>query len=230
MIIGSRQKLHAVSDSVIQTYIDSKLIKRVNHTKSLGLLIDDRLSWDRHVDEYLCKKVASAIGALKRARPFVTQAVAVQIYKALILPYFDYCSVVWDGLSSRLVDKVQKLQNRAARVILRASFDTSSCDLRNRLQWDSLCVRRKKQKAIMMYKSLNGLAPPYLQNLFASHRTNYDLRNCDKKKLSLPLPRTDYCKRSFSYSGAKTWNDLPPHVRLSTSQAQFQRELNKHFY
>ena len=53
--------------------------------------------------------------------------------QALILPYFDYCSVVWDGLSNHLGDKVQKLQNRAARVILRANYDTISSRLRNRL-------------------------------------------------------------------------------------------------
>ena len=85
-------------------------------------------------------------------RPFVTQSVAVQNYKALILPYFDYCGAVWDGLGNHLADKVQDLQNRAARVILRASYDTSSSDLRNRLHWDSLCIRRKKLKAVLMCK------------------------------------------------------------------------------
>lgn len=228
MIIGSRQKLHAEGDSVIQAYIDSKPVKRVDHTKSLGLIIDDRLSWGVHIDEYLCKKVASAIGALKRVRPFVTQAVAVQIYKALILPYFDYCSAVWDGLSNRLADKVQKLQNRAARVILRASYDTRSSDLRNRLRWDSLCVRRIKLKAILMFKSIHGLAPSYLQNLFSARHTNYHLRNSEQR-LTLPRPRTDYCKRSFSYSGAKIWNELPVYVRLSTSLAQFKRKINQLF-
>ena len=55
-----------------------------------------------------------AIGALKRVRPFISTDVAVQIYNALILPHFDYCSPVWDCMSGYLSDK---LQNRAARVI-----------------------------------------------------------------------------------------------------------------
>ena len=42
---------------------------------------------------------------------------AIKIYKGLIEPHFDYCSVVWDGLSQQLSEKLQKPQNRAARVI-----------------------------------------------------------------------------------------------------------------
>ena len=110
---------------MVSISIDDRTIKRVDHTKSLGLTIDAQLSWSKHVDE-ISKKVSSAIGALKRVRPFIPTDVAVQIYNALILPHFDYCSPVWDGLSGCLSDKLQKLQNRATRVITQSPFDTSS--------------------------------------------------------------------------------------------------------
>ena len=224
LFIGSRQKLQAEGDKVIQASLESKPIRRVDHTKSLGLIIDDRLSWNFQIDE-LCKRVSCAIGALKRLRPFVSEATAIQIYRALVLPYFDYCSAVWDGLCNRLADKVQKLQNRAARVILKAKYDTSSSILRNRLSWDTLAIRRKKQKAVLMYKCLNGLVPNYLQNLFTHRCTSYNLRN-QEYKITLPKPRTDFLKRSFSYSGAKLWNDLPLSIRSSSSLAKFKREIN----
>ena len=96
--------------------IDDKTIKRVHHTKSLGLTIDAQFSWSKHVDK-ICKKASSAIGALKRVRTFFSTDVAVQIYNALILPHFDYCSPVCDCMSGYLSDTLQKLQNRAVRVI-----------------------------------------------------------------------------------------------------------------
>ena len=102
MIIGSRQKLQTQNDE-FDIEIDGEKIKRVDHTKSLGLIIDDRLSWSKHVEE-ISKKVSSSIGALKRVRPFISTKTAVQIYNALTLPYFDYCSPVWDCLSSQLSD------------------------------------------------------------------------------------------------------------------------------
>ena len=153
----------------------------------------------------LCKKVTSAIGSLRRIRPLISHSTAVLVYNSLIQPHFDYCSLVWDGLSDQLSDKLQKLQNRAARVILKANYGASSSLLLDILKWDKLVRRRKKQKAIMMFKSPNEQAPVYLQNLFHERSTDYDLRN-SFHKLTLPRPRANYLKLSFSYSGDLLWN------------------------
>ena len=80
------------------------MIRRVDYTKSLGLTIDDRLSWSNHVDE-ICRKVSSAIGAVK----YGSGDTALQIYNALILPHFDYCSPVSECLIGQSSDKLQKL-------------------------------------------------------------------------------------------------------------------------
>ena len=201
MIIGSRQRLSVQCDDV-EIRIDDQIIERVDHTKSSVLIIDAHLYWCKHVEE-ICKKVSSAIGALKRVRPFISKETAIQIYNALIIPHFDYCSPVWDCLSGYLSDKLQKLQNRAARVITKSPFDTSS----NTLDWERLFLRRKKQKALMVFKTMNGLAPDYLQSLFSEHHFVYNLRDSEGK-LTLPKPNTNYLKRSFSYSGAMLWNNL----------------------
>ena len=97
--------------------------------------------------ETLCKKASSAIGALKRVPPFIPTDVAVQIYNVLILPHFDYCSPVWDCMSGYLSDKLQKLQNRAARVITQSPFETSSNLLLAMLKWEKLSLRRKKTES-----------------------------------------------------------------------------------
>ena len=81
-------------------------VKRVSHTKSLGTHIDQHLSWNVHIDN-LCKKVASGIGVLKRIRPFVNSNTLQMIFSSLIQPYFDYCSVVWDGCGTTLAGKIQ---------------------------------------------------------------------------------------------------------------------------
>ena len=159
MIVGSRQKLDAVGDNhCINLNIEGKIIKRVDHAKSLGLYIDKNLSWSKHIEE-ISKKISSGIGALKRIRPFISQNIAVQIYKALIEPHFECCSPVWHGINNKLSDKLQKLQNRAARAITQSNFDTSSSYLRNLPGWDDLSTRRDKQLSIAMFKTLNGFFP-----------------------------------------------------------------------
>ena len=80
----------------------------------------------------------------------------------------------------------------------------------------------------MMFKSLNEQAPVYLQNLFHERSTDYDLRN-SFHKLTLPRPRTNYLKRSFSYSGALLWNSLPENVREIKSVRKFKEQINHLF-
>ena len=129
---------------------------------------------------------------------------------------------------SQLSEKLQKLQNRAIRVINKSSYDTSSRFLLNSLDWDNLSVRRAKQKTDLMYKFIDNLAPAYLCNLFTPRTPNYYFRNA-KKKLMLPKPRTDYLKRSFSYSGALLWNNLPEEIRTSNSLGFFKRSSHSWF-
>ena len=144
----------------------------------------------------------------------------LQIYKGHIEPHFDYCSVVWDGLSQQLNEKLQVLQNRAARVITKSSYNTNSSNLLNSLSWDNLSVRRTKQKANLMHKCVNKLAPNYRCNMFTPRALPFDLRDASPK-LHLPKPRTDYLKRSFCYSGASLWNDLPEDIRTIKSLGNF---------
>ena len=77
----------------------------------------------------------------------------------------------------------------------------------------------------MMFKSLNGLAPVYLHDLFSEQHTDYDLRD-SFRKLNLPKPRTDYLKRSVGYSGALLWNSLPQNIRAIRSIGQSKKEIN----
>ena len=153
---------------------------------------------------------------------------AIKIYKSLIEPQFDYCSAVWDGLTQQPSEKLQKLRNRALKVITKSSYAASFRFLLNLLGWDNLSVRRAKQKANLMSKCINNLALSYLCNLFAPGSPNYYFRNA-KKKLMLPKPRTDYLKRSFSYSGALLWSNLPKEISTSNFLGFFKRSSHRWF-
>ena len=90
-------------------------------------------------------------------------------------------------------------------------------------------VMRQRQKAILMFKVLNGLTPPYLSEMF-THKTsfqNYELRS-SKMNLELPKCRTNYYKNSFAFSGAKLWNDLPPSVKDESSLKRFVCKLDSY--
>ena len=137
----------------------------MSSTKSLGVSIDENLSWKTHI-ETVCKKISSALGLIKRIRDFVPFYTLLNIFNGLVKPQFDYCSLVWDCCNTGLAEKLQKLQNRAARILLSAPYDSSATDLFRRLHWKNLRNQRLFAKAIMMFKILNGQTPDYLSNKF----------------------------------------------------------------
>ena len=83
----------------------------------------------------------------------------ITIYKSLILPHLDYCSAVWGCIGNGLSQKLEKLQNRAARIITGSSWDASSAPILHALKWDSLADRRAKQLKSLMFKTVNNLVP-----------------------------------------------------------------------
>ena len=123
---------------------------------------------------YQCKKIASGIGALKRVRSFVPHETLRSIFKSLVQPHFHYCSSVWGCCSKTPASKLQKLQNRAARKTY-SNYDANADNLIKKLGWRKLDSQRSIHKAVMVYKSLNGLTPDYLSSKFVDRSS---VSNC----------------------------------------------------
>ena len=225
ILIGSRSKINSM-DVQPTVKIDTCPIKRVKSAKVLGVEIDENLNWEKHI-EYIASKVSSGIGALKKLKEFVDRDTLVLVYNALIQPHFDYCCEVWDELGKGLGERLQKLQNRAARVVMNFKNEHGQSILaRTALGWTSLEERRALMKAKLMYKTVNQLAPQRLCNIFQSSNTvnSYNLRG-SSTGLFIPRSRTEFFKKSFSYSGAKLWNRIPENILNSISYNSFCKNL-----
>ena len=166
------------------------------------------LGWQCLVDT-ICKKVSAGIGALKRIRSLVPHQTLLKMCDALVAPYFDYCSEVWGCMGKGLCDNLQRLQNRAGRIITFSDYNTRPADILQDLRWDTLEQRRPKQLAIIVFKSLNNLYPESLKNMFkpTSGVHSYNVRGASNN-IFVPRPRTEAAKRAFSYRGAVMWNGL----------------------
>ena len=165
-------------------------IKRVNKSKTLGIIIDEHLSWNDQIQNVITK-VSKGIGMLRRIRQFVPKSTLLGIYNAIVLSHFDYCSLVWDNCCEYLTDKLQKFQNRAARIITGRTYDVSSDDVLKELNWEPL--NYKINKTIFMHKVRNDIMPSSLTNLFKiktiwrSNNNNY----------ALGKPKTNFLKKAL---------------------------------
>ena len=153
----------------------------------------------------------------------------LSIYNLLVQPHLDYCSSVRRSCSKSLSQKLQKLHNRAARVITFSNYDRSTDELLQMVNWVKLDRQRLVNKSIMMYKIANNMVPEYLSSrfVFRSDTLTYNLRDSDGT-LAIPQPHTNYCKRSLSYSGVVLWNSLSLNIRQSLSPNEFKSKLKNY--
>lgn len=125
-----------------------------------------------------------------------------------------------------IIDKLYKLQKRAARMIYNMPMRTASEPLFRKLNWMPLTDRIKYRKNLLVFKSLNALAPAYMENMFKYvHNTHSrNTRSALSKKLSLPSgSHLKIFTNSFAYSAANSWNSLPDFVRDSNSLNCYKR-------
>ena len=101
-------------------------VPRTENYTCLGVSQEERLTLEKHIGT-ICAKIRAGIGVLRRMKPFAPQETLKLIYEALVQRYFNYCSPLWDNCGTGLKDKLQKFQNRAARVISPTIFDLWMC-------------------------------------------------------------------------------------------------------
>ena len=106
-------------------FVKDVSIRRVKQVKNLGLITDENLTWDHHIN-YISQKMKQNLGILKHMHKTLSTESLYMLYKTLIEPHIRYCIIVWGNCGEVLKDKLQILQNRAARIITRTTYDTAN--------------------------------------------------------------------------------------------------------
>ncbi len=115
------------------------------------MTVDENLCWKSNTDSIICKNISSGIYALKRIKEYVDQKTLVSVYNAIIQPYFSYCCEVWNTFDETQSTRLQKLHNRAARVIASVPNEVDQQTVLNILGWEPLKEQRVKTKAKIMF-------------------------------------------------------------------------------
>ena len=228
MVAGSRPKLKRISEEVSEQpsfFINGTQIETVERTKYLGVQLDCHLVWDEHI-KGMRNKVSRALGFLKYAKKFLQQGTLSKMYRGIVEPHFRYCCSVWGCCGKTQIDALQRLQNRAARIVTNSSYHVSATGLIKRLGWPTISDIILSETATIMFKSTNSLGPEYLSELFVKNSAlnTMRLRNTETD-LRVPLFKTANGQKSISFRGPKLWNQLSSDVRLAPSLSTFKRRL-----
>jgi hypothetical protein len=229
MLFGTRRRLSKCKD--VNLFLDDDKIERVQCFKYLGIWMDENMSFNSHVEK-LSKKISSRIGMISRATKYLTLEYRKVLFNAMVLPYFDYCSHVWSNINVKERNVLVRLHKRGCRMILKVPKLTPTEDVLKELQWSSIEKRWVKNKACFMYKMLKGKHPDYMVKYFTESKDvhNHKTRHAQNGALTLCKIDSESGRRTLLFSGAKLWNELPPHVRNAESYSAFKQQVCKYLY
>lgn len=210
--------------SEINIDLNGETIEKVDHIKYLGFIIDKKLNFNEHI-EYICKKIGKKIGFFKRIRNKLNVLTAINIYNTIIKPHFEYGStILYTCCTETHLERLQKLQNKAMRSILKLNRYASINTMLNTLKWLSIKQRLALNTLKLIRKIKLGNAPDYLceQIRYVGEVQPYSLRSADNFRL--PRAATSSMQRSLFIKGFKLFNSLPNIVKTETNVNEFNKQ------
>ena len=199
-------------DKCIKTNINvnGEEIKRTNITKYLGAYLDSKLDFKEHI-KTKCKVAMLNIYKIRAARKNLTRSACNKLMVALVLSHLDYANSLLGNLPKSSINKMQLVQNIAARITLgKGKYDSATRCLQ-KLHWLPIQQRIEFKIISLVHKCIHGNAPPYLQRLIQHcNPTRRGLRSEeDTTRLLVPwTSRKTFGTHSFNTLGPQLWNSL----------------------
>ncbi len=193
--------------------LDGCSLDSSSSVRDLGVLFDSNLSFDRH-DSSICKTAFFHLKNISKLRPMLSMLNTEMLINAFMKSRLDYCNALLGGCSARLINKLQMVQNAAARVLTRTRKYDHITPVRSILHWLPIKHRIDFNILLITYKALNGLAPQYLSKLLSHYSPPRLLRYQNSGHLIIPrISKPTAGGRSFFYLAPKLWYSLPNTVR-----------------
>ena len=154
----------------------------------------------------------------------------LQLYNTLVLPYLNYCNMIWTAASETLLNKLQVLQKKAVRIINKSARLAHADPVFNKFQLLKLEQFRHFQILGFMCKVTHGLLPTGFKDYFCTQSDidTYNTRTASQSALGISFARTNRRKKSLKIIVSYLWDDLPLNIRQSQSLASFKYNL-KHY-
>lgn len=201
-------------------FYHDKIINRTNHHNLLGITYDENMTFKPHISN-LMLKLSRIVSLLYQIKDLVPQYVLIILYNAHVLPHLQYCIPIWCNTYLTHLIPLFRLQKKIIRIITFSDYFAHTQLLFKETNILKLFDINKVQIGIQMYKQIKDT-----NNTAIRHQHNYPTRARDN--LSIPLHHLTIFQHSLSYTGPKTWNSIPEHIRLLPTILSFKKKIKKH--
>lgn len=217
------------SKPITFTYrLHDTILNTVRSHKYLGVHISADMRWNTHVGSTRARAYG-ALGFLRRNLSGCNADIKTLAYKTLVRPHLEYCDTVWDPHTHNNINKLEAIQNKAARWIRRDYRHTTSVTLlKQSIKLDPLATRRQIHRQQMLYKITNNLVDINKDTYLHSSNIR-STRGSHNLKYHTYQASTDIFKYSFFPRSIQEWNHLPSHVVNSPTLDTFRNRITNHY-
>ena len=210
--------------------LDGTRVNSVRKCRNLGAIFDDKFTMDTFVSQK-CRSASFALHKIGKIRNMLDKPTTERLIHAFVMCHLDFCNGLLSGIPARQVQKMQVVQNSAARLIYRVRKQESVSPIIRDLHWLPIHSRISFKMLLLAYECFYNFAPSYLVELLKRYTPVRNLRSSKKKMFVIPPVQTrSYGERSFTYTASTLWNNLPEHLKNIDSIDKFKIALKTHLF
>ena len=227
IVLGSRYMLSEIDTLDMKILMNNSEIEKVKEIKYLGVKLDESLSFKSHF-EYVLQKMSQKVGFLNRVGRPLSLYINIVLYRALVSPHLEYCASVLFNLKQGETERLQKIQNRAMRAILKCSRYTPIHTMIKVLNFMTVKQRIIYKTLDIVHKIKNQNLPSYLSEglRLTSDVHSYNTRT----NTNFFIETFNRCRMQDSLfsKGLKLYNELPNTIKECDVYYSFKKQLSKY--
>ena len=228
VLFASKHNSRCVENVTIK--VGNSIIAPSPHVRNLGVIFDTCITLEQHVNA-VCRSAYAQLRKVGQIRRYLTNDATKSLMSGLVMSRVDYCNALLYGSPNTLTQKLQRVQNTAARIISRTSRYSHITPVMKELH--CLPVQSRLQYKVLMYafKAIHDLAPQYLADMIEVYQPRRTLRSQNSTSLVVSRTKTaTYGTRGFAAAAPRLWNELPCNIRESNTLNTFKRSLKTHLF
>ena len=224
IVFGTKQMLSRLDDFKLSLL--GKELTPCDSVRDLGVYVDSQLSYDKHVSKTVSSCV-SRLCQINRVKHVFDKRTLKLVINALVFSRLFYCSSVWSNTAKKNVDKLQLVQNFAARIVANKRKYEHVTPILRSLNWLPVRDQLYFRDAVLAFKCMSGLAPVYLSDKLITRSTvsKRELETRNSQMLNIPLFRTATGQKTFYYRTVNIWNNLNNDIKLCIDVNSFRNKL-----
>ena len=205
----------------VKLNVNGSIITEETESKFLGVIVDNKLSWQPHI-KYISNKISKSLSVLRYLRYSFPKSILKTLYLSLVLPYLMYCNIIWGSAFKTTLRPLFILQKKCLRTITKSKFLAHTLPLFSDNKLLNVFQLFDFNCAQFVYKILNTNQFPVFKEKITHSAVTHGHNTRNHTLIRTPFERLQKCINSFFINGIKVYNNVSQFVKNSRTLISFK--------